>query len=97
MGKYVCERHFDGDDQKNAILAPLIDCHDPGIIVSREPNIHSGSFNMLNSFPSMSLSVRSTIKQKVDKILTFFVTCIFKEWPLDFYHATGFLSPNLIL
>ena len=28
MGKYVFERPFDGDDQKNAILAPLIDCHD---------------------------------------------------------------------
>ena len=30
MGKYVFERHFEGDDQKNAILAPMIDCHDPG-------------------------------------------------------------------
>ena len=33
------------DDQKNVILAPLIGCHDAGRIVSREPNIHSGSFN----------------------------------------------------
>ena len=48
MGKYVFERYFDGDDQKNAIEAPLtrvIDWHDPGRIDSREPNIHSGSFN----------------------------------------------------
>ena len=34
MGKYILERHFDGDDQKNAILAPLIDCHDPDRTVS---------------------------------------------------------------
>ena len=46
MGKYVFERHFDGDNQKNAILAPLIDCHDPG-----EPNTHSGSFNNAEQFP----------------------------------------------
>ena len=45
MGKYVSECHFDGDDQKNAILAPSIDCDDPGRIVSGEPNIHIGSFN----------------------------------------------------
>ena len=42
-GKYIFERHFDGDDQKNAILAPLVDYHDPGRTVSREPNIHYGS------------------------------------------------------
>ena len=30
MGKYVFGRYFDGDDQKKAILAPFIDCHDPG-------------------------------------------------------------------
>ena len=29
MVKYVFEIHFDGDDQMNAILAPLIDCHNP--------------------------------------------------------------------
>ena len=45
MGKYVFERHFDGDDQKNAILEPLINCHDPGRFVSRGPNTFSGSFN----------------------------------------------------
>ena len=33
------------DDQKKAILAPLINCHDPCKTVSRQPNIHSGSFN----------------------------------------------------
>ena len=53
------ERHFDSDNQKNAILAPLIDSHDPGRTVLREPNRHS--------FPLMSLSMRSIIQQKVDK------------------------------
>ena len=33
--KMCFERHFEGDDQKNAILTPLIDCHGPGRIVSR--------------------------------------------------------------
>ena len=42
---YVFERHFDVDDQKNVIIEPLVDCHDSGEIVSREPNMHSGSFN----------------------------------------------------
>ena len=50
MGKYVFERHFDGTYQKNAILAPFIDCHDPGRTVSRELNIHSGSFNNAEQF-----------------------------------------------
>ena len=50
MVKHVFERHFDGDDQNNLILAPLIDCHDPGRTVSREPNIHSGSFNTAEQF-----------------------------------------------
>ena len=36
---------LDGDDQNNAVLAPLIDCHDPGRTVSRETNINSGSLN----------------------------------------------------
>ena len=34
----------------NAILAPLIDCHDPGRIVSGEPNIHSGSFDNVEQY-----------------------------------------------
>ena len=55
MGKYVYERHFDGDDQKNAILAALLDCANPDTIVSREPNTHSGSFNN-----SIDFSIRST-------------------------------------
>ena len=50
MGKYVFERHFDGYNQKNAIFAPLIDCHDPAGTVSREPNMHSGSFNNAEQF-----------------------------------------------
>ena len=55
---------------------------------------------MLNIFPSMSLSIGSTVKQKVDRInslLTYvYVTCIFAEWPLDFYHAAGILWPCII-
>ena len=45
-------RKYHGDDQKNAILAPLIDYHDPGRTVSREPNIHcdSGSFKNAEQF-----------------------------------------------
>ena len=46
----VFERHVDGDDQKNAISAPLIDCHDPDRIVSRKTNIHSGSFHNAKQF-----------------------------------------------
>ena len=46
----VFERHFDSDDQKNAILGPLIDCHNPARTVSRESNIHSGSFNNADQF-----------------------------------------------
>ena len=41
---------FDSDDQKNEILAPLIDCDDPGRIVSGEPNIHIGCFNKTEQF-----------------------------------------------
>ena len=39
--KNIIDLYFDGDDQNtcNAILAPLIDCHDPGRTVSGEPNI----------------------------------------------------------
>ena len=50
IGKDVFERHFDHDNQKNAILAPLIDYHDPGRNVSREPKIHSGSFHNTERF-----------------------------------------------
>ena len=47
----ICfERHFDGDDQKNAILAPLMVCHDPARIGSVEPNIHNGSFDNAEQF-----------------------------------------------
>ena len=34
MGKYVFDSYFDGDDKKNEILAPFIDCHDPVRTVS---------------------------------------------------------------
>ena len=43
-------RKYHGDDQRNAILAPLIDCHDPGSTVSGEPNTHSGFFNNAEQF-----------------------------------------------
>ena len=52
MGKYVFERHSDDGDQKNAILAPLYDCHDPGRTYLRESNIHCGSFNNAEQFSS---------------------------------------------
>ena len=41
---------LDGDDQKNAILAPLTNCHDTDRVVSREQNTHSGSFNNSEQF-----------------------------------------------
>ena len=50
MEKYIFERHFDGYEQNNATLAPLIDCHDPARTDSREPNIHSGSLNNVEQF-----------------------------------------------
>ena len=50
MGIYVFERHVDSADQKNVILAPLIDCYDPDRTVSWEPNIHSDSFNSAEQF-----------------------------------------------
>ena len=50
MEKNVFERHFVGNDKKKAMLASLIECHDPGRTVSREPNIHSGSFNNAEQF-----------------------------------------------
>ena len=82
MGKNVFERHFDGDDQKIEILAPLID---PGGIVSRDPNLSI----MLNSFPWMSLSIFSTVSQKVDKINAL-LTCL---RPVHFCGmVAGFLS-----
>ena len=66
MGKYAFERHFDGDDQKNAILPPSIGCHDHGRTVSREPNIHSSSFNNTEQF-SINVSLNrfySTAKSR---------------------------------
>ena len=66
MGKYVFERYFDGVDQKNAILAPLNDCQDPGRTVSREPNIHSVFFKNAKQF-SIDVSVNifySTAKSR---------------------------------
>ena len=50
MKKNALERYFDGDDQNNAVLAPLINCQDPGRTISREPNIHSGSLNNADQF-----------------------------------------------
>ena len=48
--KYALERYFDVDDQNNAVLAHLVDCHDIGRTVSRKPNIHSGSLNNADPF-----------------------------------------------
>ena len=50
---------------KNVILAPLIDVHDPD---KKEPNKHSVSINNAEQFPSMSLSIRSSVRKKVYKI-----------------------------
>ena len=61
MVKFVFKIHFDGNDQNNAILAPLMDCHDTGKIVSGELSIHSDSFNIAEQFP---FSIRSAVKQK---------------------------------
>ena len=52
MGKYVFERQVDGNNQKNAILAPFIDCHNPSRTVSREPNIQT-----LNNAEQFSINV----------------------------------------
>ena len=56
MGKYVVERHFD-DDQKNVILAPLINCHNPGGNCFKGTKYTVVLSIMLNSFPSLSLSI----------------------------------------
>ena len=49
-----------------------------------------------NSFPLVSLSIRSAVKQKVNKINSL-LTCISAEWSLDFYYAAGFLLPFIVL
>ena len=49
-GNILWGNRFQSDDQENAILEPLIDYHDPGRIVSGEPNIHGGSFNNTEQF-----------------------------------------------
>ena len=96
MGKYVFDRHFDGDDKKNEILAPFIDCHDPVRTNFRKPTIHIGSLNIRDSFQSKSVSIRSIVKQKVEKsLLTILRIMLFAEWPLDFHHAPG-LSPCIV-
>ena len=60
-----------GDNQKNVILAPLID----GRTVSREPNIHSGSFNNAEQF-SINVSFNMFYsKAKIDKINSL-LTCL---------------------
>ena len=67
MGKYVFERHFDSKNQKIAILAPLMDCQD----LVRQNCFRATKYTqcmVLDSFLWMSLSISSTVKQKVDKI-----------------------------
>ena len=98
-GSCVFEIPFDGEDQKNAILAPLIDYHDPDKTVSKESNIQSGSFNNAEQFPSMSLSILSAVLQKVDEInslLTSFcrlhfggmtIVCLSYSWTFIVLHS----------
>ena len=95
MGKYVFERHFESDTQEIAILAPLIDYHDPGRIVSGEPNIHSVSFNNSEQFfIEVSCNSHSTV-HKVDKINSL-LTCLPCVHFCGFYHALGFLLPSIV-
>ena len=56
--KWVFTFPLPSSTKKNAILAHLIDCYDPGRTVSREPTIHSGSLNTAEQ----SLSISSTVK-----------------------------------
>ena len=78
VGKYVFERHFDNEDQKNATLAALIDCHDPGELFQGNQIYTVVLSIMLNSFPLVSLSIRSTVKQKEDEInsLLTYLRCV---------------------
>ena len=75
MGKICFWETFWGENQKKASLAPLINCHDPGRTVSREPNILytvSGSFNNAEQFSIKCLFQYVLqyywVQQKVDKI-----------------------------
>ena len=57
MGKYVNERHIDGDDENNAILAHLVDCHDPARNVSIKRTKQTQWFDVaFNSFYSTAKS-----------------------------------------
>ena len=84
MGKRFFERHFDSDDQKNVILAPLINCHDPVRKLFQGNQIYTVVISiMLNSFLLMSLSIHSTVKQNIDKInstkFDLFTLCAFLQ------------------
>ena len=89
--KYVFERQLDGDDQNNAILAPGMNCHDPGRFVAGETHIQSVFLIVLKSFPSVSLLI--SVKQNVDKINSI-LTCLrrlhFRGMAAGFYHVAGF-------
>ena len=61
MGKYVFERHFDGDNQKNAILSPLSTAMIQTELFQRNQIYTAVLSAMMKSFPSMSLSIRSTV------------------------------------
>ena len=50
LREYVFQRHFDSDDLWKAIFAPLIGRCVPGRTVSRESNIHSGTFHNADQF-----------------------------------------------
>ena len=68
MGKYVFERYFDCDDQNNAILSPLSTAMIQTELFQGNKIYTVVLSILLNCFPSMSLSIRSTVKQKVDTI-----------------------------
>ena len=75
LRKYVFQRHFDSDDLRKVIFAPLISCCVPGRTVSRESNIHGGTFHNAEQF---SIVVSFTAFYSMIKIYKMYspVTCL---------------------
>ena len=69
------------------ILAPLIDYHDPGRIVSGEPIVHGGSFNNTEQF---SINVSCNSQSRYRLVL---IPCVHF---CGFYHALGFSVPSIV-
>ena len=86
--KYVFDRHFAGGDQKS-VMAPLIDCHDPGRAVSREPDMYSGSLNNVEQF-SVHVSFNTFYSIAKSRFLTCLPHVPFRGM------AAGFLSPCIV-